>query len=75
MSARNCCGTGSCGPIEETYCRDNASARWIVRLHLTHGWKQRLAGSMSPGTPAVINFIIWIAVLLIVLLMAVSTAG
>ena len=48
----------------------------MVRLHLTHGWKQRLAGSMSPGTSAaVINFIIWVAVLIIVLLMAVSTAG
>ncbi len=47
----------------------------MVRLHLTHGWKQRLAGSISPGTPAVINFIIWVAVLIIVLLMAVSTAG
>lgn len=48
----------------------------MVRLHLTHGWKQRLTGSISPGTSAaVINFIIWVAVLIIVLLMAVSTAG
>ena len=48
----------------------------MLRPHLTHGWKQRLAGSMSPGTSAaVINFIIWLAVLAVVLLMAVSTAG
>ena len=47
-----------------------------MRLFMIRSWKQRLAGSVRPGTPvAVINFIIWLAVLMIVLLMAVSTAG
>jgi hypothetical protein len=43
---------------------------------LTNGWRQRWVESANPGTPAaVVNFIIWLAVLAIVLLMAVSTAG
>ena len=47
-----------------------------MRLFMIRSWKQRLAGSGSPTAPvAVINFIIWLAVLIIVLLMAVSTAG
>ncbi len=47
-----------------------------MRLFMIRSWKQRLAGSVSRGTPvAVINFIVWLAVLMIVLLMAVSNAG
>ncbi len=47
-----------------------------MRLHLTNGWRQRWVESARPGTPAaVINFIIWLAVLAVLLLMAIPTAG
>ena len=46
-----------------------------MRLFMIRSLKQRVAGSVNPGTPAMVNFIVWLAVLAIVLFMAVSSAG